>query len=79
MRDGAGETRRRQSAVALAAWVAVSVAGPLAARGLDRVRIAGVPGGFWYAELGAVLLLVAVLAGYAAVAGRGGDDGEDGG
>src|SRR5689334_18356128 len=70
MRDVPGEGRRPSGAVALVAWFAVAVAGPPLSRGLDGVRIAGVSGGFWYAELGAVLLLVAVLAAYASAESR---------
>lgn len=52
-------------AAVLAAWAAVSFgAAILLADPLDAVRLGGFPLGFWFAEQGAILAFVLLVAGY---------------
>lgn len=52
----------------LAAWLLVScVAAVLLADPLDAVRVAGFPLGFWFAEQGAIVVFVGLVAVYVAL------------
>jgi putative solute:sodium symporter small subunit len=61
----------RIAAAVLAVWFAVScLAATLLADLLDRVRIAGFPLGFWFAQQGAEIVFVLLVAAYVRLANR---------